>query len=586
MNIHIRSVAVISLWGRFIQQSIRFKLIVGLSLFILPLLILLLVYSSYAADVVSDQVSKSNENLTTLYMDQIDRQLEEVDMYLSMTAAFEADLLPLGFPEEKDRDFYQFSKINLFNKLENDYPQYKFVDVLFVYSAENNDILTNAPPSHTSEQLKALKNWLRELMQQDAEKLVTHYHRWFVHADQDRYYLLNIKTIGNVYIGAVIESSKLMGPLSLLELGEDGQALFISQAGDVMTSYHAEGFMDHMSSEELDALQESSRYLQVRKPSGQGDFSLLILLPYQTILEKLPALRFMSAAIVLGSVIIFPLIYMFLRQIILVPMNRLMAVMRRVKDGNLTYRVEEKRVSYEFLMMNDVFNRMIDQIKQLKIDVYEEQLLAQRAELKHLQLQINPHFFLNALNSIYNMAQLKNYGLIQEMSTYMIHYMRFMFQSNMKFVSLKEELTHTHNYLRIQSLRFHDGLRYEIDDPTYGGDIEVPPLCIQTFVENTVKHAITMDEPVYLHVRMELLEQEKQLHIQIRDTGAGFSIDVLEQLQNDLVIIDEDREHIGIWNMKRRLGLLYGDKAGVVLSNSKKGGAQIDLYVPLQQEQE
>lgn len=571
--------AGISLKERFINQSIRFKLIVGLSLFVLPLLLLLIVHSSYAIQVVSDQVTKSNENLTTLYMDQIDRNLEEVNTYLNVTAAFEADLLPLGFPEEKDRDYYQFAKINLFNKLENDYPQYNFVDVLFVYSAENNDILTNAPPSLASEQLKAMKDWLRGLLHGEAEELVSSYQRWFVHQADDHYYLLNIKTIGNVYVGAVIEAGRLMGPLSLLELGQDGQALLINAAEEVMTSYRSDTASDKA---ELTALQEGSRYLQVRKPSRQGDFSLLILLPYRTILERLPALRMMSGLIVLGSIIIFPLIYMFLRQIILVPINRLIAVMRRVKDGNLAYRAEDHSASYEFRMMNDVFNRMVDQIEELKIHVYEEQLLAQRAELKHLQLQINPHFFLNALNSIYNMAQMRNYALIQEMSSYMIQYMRFMFQSNLKFVSLKEELAHTRNYLRIQALRFHDGLTYRLDDPDFGEETEVPPLVIQTFVENTVKHALTMDDPIALTVHIACTgQEEKGLHIVIQDTGAGFPPDVLQRLQADEPVISGEREHIGIWNIKRRLRLLYGGKARLELLNAPDGGARAELYLPV-----
>lgn len=72
--------------------------------------------------------------------------------------------------------------------------------------------------------------------------------------------------------------------------------------------------------------------------------------------------------------------------------------------------------------MSGEFNRMADQIKKLKIDVYEEQLNKQRAELKHLQLQINPHFFLNSLNIIYSFTFTGQYDLIQKMSLYLMRY--------------------------------------------------------------------------------------------------------------------------------------------------------------------
>lgn len=52
--------------------------------------------------------------------------------------------------------------------------------------------------------------------------------------------------------------------------------------------------------------------------------------------------------------------------------------------------------------MNKTFERMTHEIRKLKIDVYEEKLKHQRAELRNLQLQINPHFFLNSLNIILN----------------------------------------------------------------------------------------------------------------------------------------------------------------------------------------
>ncbi|WP_282936190.1 histidine kinase [Paenibacillus sp. RC67] len=570
----------ISLIYRFTNQSIRFKLIVGLSVFVVPLLALLIFHSFYAIRVVSDQVAKSNENITMLYMDQIDRTLQEMDTYLSMTAAFESDLLQLGFPEQDARDQYQFAKINLFNKMENDYTQYKFVDLMFVYSAVNHDIITNAPPAIASGDLKKRKLWLSELLQDENQVLTYGNKRWFVHQSGDQYYLVIIKSIGNVYIGATVEASKLMVPLNLLELGEDGKAILVSDKDELMT-VSQENAADIALLTDEGLKEHSEEYLQVRKHSSQGDFSLLILLPYRTILENLPALRSMSALIVLGSVILFPIFYMYLRNIILVPMNRIMNVMRRVRDGNLEHRVEKYPVSYEFGLMNEVFNTMVSQIKELKISVYEEQLLSQRAELKHLQLQINPHFFLNALNTIYNMAQMKNYPFILEMSSYMIQYMRFMFQTNLKFVSLKDELTHTQNYLRIQAMRFQDGFTYDITEPEYGSKVQVPPLLIQTFVENTIKHAITMDEPIKITIDIQLYEEEQPyLRIVIKDTGRGFPEEVLEQMDRGNPIVSNEREHIGIWNIRRRLKLLYHEEARVDLINVKHGGAQIEIHVP------
>jgi two-component system sensor histidine kinase YesM len=322
--------------------------------------------------------------------------------------------------------------------------------------------------------------------------------------------------------------------------------------------------------------------LQVSTQSEQGNFSLLILIPYSVILEHLPFLQRIWFLVILGALIILPIFYIFLRHIILLPINRIVTVMRRVRDGNLDHRVERHPVSFEFELMNEVFNSMVSQIKALKIEVYEEQLLIQKAELKHLQLQINPHFFLNALNTIYNFAQFRNYQMIQEMSEYLINYMRFMFQNNLKFVTLEDEIAHTRNYLQIQSMRFQEGFTYQINDDESHSKALIPPLVIQTFVENTIKHAITMDESIRLTVDMELCgDQEPYLCIVIRDTGRGFSEAALSEWQSEIDMAHEDKGHIGIWNTRRRLRLIYQGRARLIISNHPDGGARVEIQLPL-----
>ncbi len=70
--------------------------------------------------------------------------------------------------------------------------------------------------------------------------------------------------------------------------------------------------------------------------------------------------------------------------------------------------------------MGGAFNAMMSEVERLRINVYEEQLNKQKEELQRLQLQVNPHFFLNTLNIIYNLAKVKNYELILDMTMSLI----------------------------------------------------------------------------------------------------------------------------------------------------------------------
>lgn len=235
--------------------------------------------------------------------------------------------------------------------------------------------------------------------------------------------------------------------------------------------------------------------------------------------------------------------------------------------------------------MNKTFERMTHEIRKLKIDVYEEKLKHQRAELRHLQLQINPHFFLNSLNIIYNLATVRDYVLIQEMTKCLVTYFRYMFRSNSYFVPLIEELTHTANYCRIQELRLPDKLTYsvqQVDEPL--AMAEVPPLIIHTMVENIVKHALSMEGTIHVEVTVsEWLDdnQERQLGIRIRDNGPGFPEHILSRLR-DGTWSQGEGEQVGIWNVKKRLRLLYQNRASISFSNHPLGGAVVDIRIPMQ----
>ncbi|MNE65439.1 hypothetical protein D3C80_1609180 [compost metagenome] len=137
------------------------------------------------------------------------------------------------------------------------------------------------------------------------------------------------------------------------------------------------------------------------------------------------------------------------------------------------------------------------------------------------------------------------------------------------------------NYLRIQELRFPGQLIPEIKAPEFLLNTPVPPLVIQTFVENAVKHAITLDDPVYLYIELEMSEQPQAgIQIQIRDTGPGFQDEIIRKINQEERIVDEDGEHIGIRNLKQRLRLLYHGLGEVTLCNAVPHGASVGITLP------
>lgn len=566
------------------MTSLRFKLIFGFLITTLPLIILLISNNQNAMQVVRKQVFQTNLHTINLYMGQIDRNLDEVDKYLYNTLATEPDFLRLENAISGIDQPYYTAKVQLNNKLGADVSNYNIIDSFFVYSGANKDLLTTSLLGYSYNEREGVKNELKNILS-TLNKSEFKYDQWYISHLNNSYYLYHIVKKGNVYFGAWTNVNKLKVPIDFIELGQHGKALFTTDTQEPMEDtpfFKTNAINLNYNPNSYVLTGDKEKFLVVGKQSQKGKFSLVAWIPDTSILENLPYMQRVLTFISLGWVISLLLFIWFLRKVFLYPINKLVIAMRAVQKGNLNSKITYQPTSNEFVLMNRTFNQMVSQIQDLKINVYEEQLQKQKEELKHLQLQMNPHFFLNSLNVVYNLAQVKKYDLIMEITMCLVQYLRFMFRTDLTFVSLKDEVSHTQNYLKIQKLRFPSHLTFDISLSDELNTCKVPPLVIQTFVENTIKHAVTLDEPIHLQIDIHELEGlEPRIQLHIHDNGKGFPKDVLSRLQNKQSLYNENGEHIGIANIQRRLQLLYQDKAQLSFSNGENLGATVEIVLPI-----
>lgn len=412
---------------------------------------------------------------------------------------------------------------------------------------------------------------------------------WKVRQMGNSYFLIQTLKYSNQYITAVIEANKLVIPLHLLELGERGGVLLADGEGRPITNsqlVEANGIHLNLQQRGYGLTGNKNKYLIVGERSANGDFSLIVVIPDEQILQNLPALQRVLLTLPLLTLLLIPLGLFYLRKTILIPLSKLLTAMKRIRSGSLTTKVETSSITDEFQIVNHTFNEMVDEIRQLKLDVYEEQLSKQKEELLRLQLQMNPHFFMNSLTILYNLAKMNKTSLMMEMTMCLIQHFRFIFRSNSTFVILRDELEHSRNYLRIQELRFPGSINSAISVPDYVLDVEVPPLIIQTFFENTVKHAVTLEEPICITLDADIIEAGGKpfIILHIEDTGKGYPEHVLQAISQGISIVNPKGEHTGIWNIQRRIRLLYGQDAKICFSNHLPQGAVVEIMLPLKLE--
>ncbi|TYP74589.1 sensor histidine kinase [Paenibacillus methanolicus] len=566
-------------------RSLRIKLVLGLFGITLPLIALLVYNNRYSVNVIHNQVAATNKNLMSIYMKQTDAQLTEAERYLVGLTMTDLNAQTMGEPVSEDA--YMLAKSAVSRTLASDLGIYPYLDGFYVYSAIRGDGVDTYKGAMTYADLAAMREALNDTIGQLSEQPLYRNAKWKMQTIRGQTYLIRIIRDNNLYVGAWVKADTLLKPLQGMT-GDTGAVLLVGEQGQAL-----HGTRD-LSEERLDLnrgfgdyyLSGRNRdYLIVGEASVRGGFSLVAAIQERAMLENLPNLTRASAIVIALAFLMLPLSFLFLRQALLLPMRRMVGAMRLIGEGNFNLRMETSpRAPDELALVSRTFNTMISRIEELKIHVYEEQLSKQRAELKHLQLQINPHFFMNSLNILYNLAQVKQFGAIQEMTMNLVHYFRYMFQSGRTLVPLGDELRHIRHYLRIQQMRFtEDALQVEIQVPPYLESTLIPPLMLQTVVENTIKYAVRPGEATVLAIEAELddLAEEPMACITVRDNGEGFSDAALLDIREGRMPTDERGEHIGLWNIRERLKLQYGDQAWLDCYNDDPHGAVTEIAIPL-----
>ena len=236
------------------------------------------------------------------------------------------------------------------------------------------------------------------------------------------------------------------------------------------------------------------------------------------------------------------------------------------------------------------FNNLTKEINRLRIRAYEQELERQKIQMDYMQMQIKPHFFLNSLNLIHSMASHGNCQDVARLSEITASYLRYIFQSDVSCVELGQELNHLRDYLSIMEIRYPDHFQYEIFAEEEALLQAVPPLLLQTFVENSVKHGITADTKMELSISAliectETSGQKEMLTIFITDNGPGYPQTCLDVWAQGKDLARSGGSHIGIANASKRLKLFYHENAVMKLYNSPLGGAVTELHLPCKEEQ-
>ena len=220
-----------------------------------------------------------------------------------------------------------------------------------------------------------------------------------------------------------------------------------------------------------------------------------------------------------------------------------------------------------------LFQRVHGQLENARLKLRTEELERERAvklvteaRLTALEARLHPHFLFNTLNSISSLIP-ADPERAERMVERMAALLRFSLDAHQGgLVSLERELKIVRDYLEIEQARLGQRLRYHLDAGAELMALTVPPLSIQTLVENSIKYAVAPDRQGG-EIRVQAGRRNGYLRIDVADTGPGFTM-------------DSALAGHGLDNLRSRLAALFGSAAELRVGRTD-GRTTVTFHVPV-----
>lgn len=218
----------------------------------------------------------------------------------------------------------------------------------------------------------------------------------------------------------------------------------------------------------------------------------------------------------------------------------------------------------------------------------EDNLKQRMADLKAIQLQslnlqIRPHFIFNTLQIISILAMNLTGGENDAVKAIemLSKILQYGFKSNSYLETLDKELEFSRAYTEIQKIRYNDrvNIRYEIDDQVRNN--VTSKMILQPLIENSFSHGI-IPHKASGEIIIKAYSKNLYLVIEVIDDGVGIGENIKEKITAQLLSDAQiENGHIGIFNVDRKIKLIFGEQYGLTIDDDYKNGTKIIIKQPL-----
>lgn len=555
-------------------RSIKGHILLLILCLFLVLITLLLVISYYLFQLAKDSIIQTSKNNMKIYMEEIDSNLHTLDSQLKDIgySIYKSEVL-----ENIDDTEMFFAKKEIYDILKSKIQLDSNADLIFVLT-EKNDIFIN----HKSARLSTKNNLEISNYVKDNTFSLTSWtgDKWnYINID-GQYYFFLAKSINDIMVVFVSKSSTIFYRMTDIS---DGRRLVVTDLhGNIL--YPVDNGLELNKINNVEDIVSTKDYWFITEEIEACEIRITEILhkSENTFLwngQQIIIPVFMGLAIFILFVL-----WNYLSKNVVKPIYRLSDVMNNINDDNFDEGIYETDGPQEIKVLNHSYNRMMNEITNLKIQEYENKLEIQEEKLKRLLLQIRPHFFLNAISTIYSMTFQDKSEDIRTFITSLSRHLRYMMTNSFQDVSLEDELNHISNYIEMQQVRFPNRIFYyaDIDYLVDIKEVKIPQLMLHTVLENSFKYALNPYEmlTILIHVKKIIVNDTSKICIIIEDNGEGFKEEFLKAFNSDSNCMVYEREPIGLKNIQNTIFLKYGKEGTIKLENTIPNGARVTIIIP------
>ena len=256
---------------------------------------------------------------------------------------------------------------------------------------------------------------------------------------------------------------------------------------------------------------------------------------------------------------------------------QLIDALKQVEDGKLDINLNIESDD-EFKSIGHSFNMMLGSIRHL-IERHDKMALENNmAIVQMMESQFNPHFLFNTLESIRYLVKF-NPKVADKTVVNLSKLLRYSIQNTVDTVRFKEEFDFVKRYIEIMKVRFGERLEFNDNISDDVKEVSVPKMIIQPIVENAVKYGFGENVEA-LRVEISAYIEDEKLYIIVKDDGVGIDKDLLKDLVFNLNEKYNSSDHIGLYNVHKRIELLYGIDYGLEINSEVGKGTKVVLVLP------